>query len=142
MLIRRAKSRVAVEVNWEVRDLMKVAASQAATHLSEFRATEALVEARTAYRDKFRAALDAGRFDAILCPPTSLPALLHGDRRQGVCRQLTGRPAPLRGPQRPAHGRVHLRPAQAPAGRGHGGHRGVMADHPEAESGARGHRAG
>lgn len=39
----------------------------------------ALVEARTAYRDKFRAALDAGRFDAILCPPTSLPALLHGD---------------------------------------------------------------
>jgi putative PEP-CTERM system histidine kinase len=41
-----AKSRVAVDVNWEVRDLLKVAGSQVATHLAEFRATEALVEAR------------------------------------------------------------------------------------------------
>ena len=41
-----AKSRVALDINWEVRDLLKVAGSQVATHLSEFRATEALVEAR------------------------------------------------------------------------------------------------
>jgi putative PEP-CTERM system histidine kinase len=41
-----AKSRVAVEMNWEVRDLLKVASRQAATYLGQVRATEALVEAR------------------------------------------------------------------------------------------------
>lgn len=37
-----------------------------------------LVEQRNAYRARFMAALDAGRFDAILCPPEALPALTHG----------------------------------------------------------------
>lgn len=37
-----------------------------------------LVEARTNYRQKFMAAMDAGNYDVILCPPASLPALLHG----------------------------------------------------------------
>ena len=37
-----------------------------------------LVEARTNYRQKFIQAMDAGRYDVILCPPTSLPAVLHG----------------------------------------------------------------
>ncbi len=37
-----------------------------------------LVEARTAYRYRFLRALDAGNFDAIICPPAALPALTHG----------------------------------------------------------------
>ena len=37
-----------------------------------------LVEERNRYRLRFVQALDAGRFDAILCPPSSLPAVLHG----------------------------------------------------------------
>lgn len=37
-----------------------------------------LVEARTNYRQKFLQAMDAGQYDVILCPPTSLPAVLHG----------------------------------------------------------------
>ncbi len=37
-----------------------------------------LIEERNLYRQRFIQALDAGRFDAILCPPTSLPAVLHG----------------------------------------------------------------
>jgi fatty acid amide hydrolase len=38
----------------------------------------ALVEARTDYRARFLKSLDAGNFDAILCPPFALPALTHG----------------------------------------------------------------
>lgn len=37
-----------------------------------------LIEERNLYRTRFIQALDAGRFDAIICPPTSLPAVLHG----------------------------------------------------------------
>lgn len=37
-----------------------------------------LVEERNLYRLRFIQALNGGRFDAILCPPTSLPAVHHG----------------------------------------------------------------
>lgn len=37
-----------------------------------------LILERTRYRDGFLAALDAGKYDAILCPPHALPALIHG----------------------------------------------------------------
>jgi putative PEP-CTERM system histidine kinase len=38
--------RVAIDVNWEVRDLLKTASRQAASYLGQIRATEALLEAR------------------------------------------------------------------------------------------------
>ncbi len=38
--------RAAIEVNWEVRDLLKTASHQAASYLGQLRATEALLEAR------------------------------------------------------------------------------------------------
>ena len=41
-----AKPRTAVDLNWEVRDLLKTAARQAAVFLSQMHATEALLEAR------------------------------------------------------------------------------------------------
>ena len=41
-----AKSLATIEVNWEVRDLLKTAARQAASYLGQVRATEALVEAQ------------------------------------------------------------------------------------------------
>jgi fatty acid amide hydrolase len=41
-----------------------------------------LLEDRNIYRRRFFDALTAGPFDAILCPPTSLPALLHGSTKQ------------------------------------------------------------
>ena len=37
-----------------------------------------LTAERTRYRARFIAAMDEGRFDAIICPPDALPALLHG----------------------------------------------------------------
>ncbi len=37
-----------------------------------------LVAERTRYRALFMQALDAGRYDAIICPPDGLPALRHG----------------------------------------------------------------
>jgi fatty acid amide hydrolase len=37
-----------------------------------------LIEDLATYRLRFHKALDSGRFDAIICPPTSLPAVLHG----------------------------------------------------------------
>src|SRR5262249_33694815 len=37
-----------------------------------------LLDEERVYRDRFLAALDAGRFDAIVCPPGGLPALRHG----------------------------------------------------------------
>lgn len=37
-----------------------------------------LVDDRARYRSAFIRALDAGRFDAIICPPDGLPALRHG----------------------------------------------------------------
>jgi fatty acid amide hydrolase len=43
-----------------------------------------LVEGQAAYRQRFRAALDAGRFDALLCPANGLPALPHGCRYGGL----------------------------------------------------------
>jgi fatty acid amide hydrolase len=36
-----------------------------------------LVEARNRYRARFLEALDQGQFDAIICPPVALPAMLH-----------------------------------------------------------------
>jgi fatty acid amide hydrolase len=45
------------------------------------RSTEAywkLIEDLLIYRVRFLNALNSGRFDAIICPPTSLPAPLHG----------------------------------------------------------------
>ncbi|HET9046236.1 MAG TPA: XrtA/PEP-CTERM system histidine kinase PrsK [Casimicrobiaceae bacterium] len=41
-----APSRAKVDVNWEVRDLLKTASRQAASYLGQIRATEALLEAR------------------------------------------------------------------------------------------------
>jgi fatty acid amide hydrolase len=37
-----------------------------------------LTDEEAAYRHRFLAALDAGPFDAIVCPPSGLPALRHG----------------------------------------------------------------
>jgi fatty acid amide hydrolase len=37
-----------------------------------------LADDEAAYRRRFLAALDAGPFDAIVCPPSGLPALRHG----------------------------------------------------------------
>jgi fatty acid amide hydrolase len=37
-----------------------------------------LVARRTHYRARFLAQLDAGHYDAIICPPCPLPALIHG----------------------------------------------------------------
>jgi fatty acid amide hydrolase len=37
-----------------------------------------LVERRNEYRSRFIKSLDAGRFDAVICPPDALPALTHG----------------------------------------------------------------
>ena len=37
-----------------------------------------LVEERNQYQREFIAALDAGGFDAVICPPHALPALTHG----------------------------------------------------------------
>lgn len=37
-----------------------------------------LVEQRNTYRARFIADLDAGNFDALICPPHALPALTHG----------------------------------------------------------------
>jgi len=37
-----------------------------------------LIEERYVYRLRFLEVLDSGHFDAIICPPTSLPAVLHG----------------------------------------------------------------
>lgn len=41
-----ARPRVHIDVNWEVLDLLKTASRQAATHLAQIQATEALLEAR------------------------------------------------------------------------------------------------
>jgi putative PEP-CTERM system histidine kinase len=41
-----ARPRAAIEVGWEVRDLLKTAARQAASYLGQLQATEALLEAR------------------------------------------------------------------------------------------------
>jgi len=41
-----AKARTSIEVNWEVRDLLKTASRQAASYLAQMHATEALLEVR------------------------------------------------------------------------------------------------
>ncbi|WIT11362.1 PEP-CTERM system histidine kinase PrsK [Paucibacter sediminis] len=41
-----AKPRTSIELNWEVRDLLRTASSQAASYLMQMQATEALLEAR------------------------------------------------------------------------------------------------
>ncbi len=41
-----ANSRAAIDVNWEIRDLLKVASRQAASYLGQIRASDALLEAR------------------------------------------------------------------------------------------------
>jgi fatty acid amide hydrolase len=58
-----------------------------------------LVDEQAAYRDRFRQALDAGRFDALVCPPNGLPALPHGSfyaaaaGSYGLLYNLLGMPA-------------------------------------------------
>jgi fatty acid amide hydrolase len=47
-------------------------------HASTPAAFAALAAARTEYQQRFLAKLDAGGFDALLCPPFALPALTHG----------------------------------------------------------------
>ena len=42
-----------------------------------------LMEEEDAYRTRFLGALDAGRFDAIICPPFALPAVPHGGYMAG-----------------------------------------------------------
>jgi fatty acid amide hydrolase len=42
-----------------------------------------LIEEEDAYRTRFLGALDAGRFDAIICPPFALPAVPHGGYMAG-----------------------------------------------------------
>jgi fatty acid amide hydrolase len=45
------------------------------------RSTEAyweIVEARSAYRERFVRSLEEGGFDVVLCPPCALPAITHG----------------------------------------------------------------
>ncbi len=64
--------------------IMRARGQNYVAHLIECmgaRSTEAywqIVEARTAYRMRFVQALEAGGFDAILCPPCALPAVTHG----------------------------------------------------------------
>ena len=41
-----------------------------------------LIAARDRYRDGFAAAVQQGRFDALLCPPNALPAFTHGASRE------------------------------------------------------------
>jgi fatty acid amide hydrolase len=48
-----------------------------------------LLDEQTAYRDRFLRALDAGGFDALLCPPSGLPALTHGCYFGGVAGSYT-----------------------------------------------------
>jgi fatty acid amide hydrolase len=48
-----------------------------------------LLDEETAYRGRFLAALDAGRFDAIVCPPSGLPALRHGAFNGSVAASYT-----------------------------------------------------
>jgi fatty acid amide hydrolase len=47
-------------------------------HQSTPGALAALAIARAEYQQRFLAALDAGGFDALVCPPFALPALTHG----------------------------------------------------------------
>jgi fatty acid amide hydrolase len=42
-----------------------------------------------AYRQRFLAALDAGRFDALVCPPNGLPALSHGSFNGSIASSYT-----------------------------------------------------
>jgi fatty acid amide hydrolase len=48
-----------------------------------------LIDEEAAYRGRFLAALDAGRFDAIVCPASGLPALRHGDFNGSVASSYT-----------------------------------------------------
>ena len=43
-----------------------------------------LIEAEDVYRNRFLSALDAGQFDAIVCPPFALPAVPHGGYMAGT----------------------------------------------------------
>src|SRR5262249_20120635 len=47
------------------------------------------VDEEAAYRARFLAALDAERFDVIICPPSGLPALRHGDFNGSVASSYT-----------------------------------------------------
>ncbi len=48
-----------------------------------------LVEEESEYRDRFLKALDAGRFDALVCPPNGLPAPTHGSFNAAVASSYT-----------------------------------------------------
>jgi fatty acid amide hydrolase len=56
----------------------RLAATLGSTGARSAAAYQTLVAERRAYSGRFLAALDAGRYDAILCPPDALPALRHG----------------------------------------------------------------
>jgi fatty acid amide hydrolase len=48
-----------------------------------------LIDEEAAYRGRFLAALDAGQFDAIVCPASGLPALRHGEFNGSVASSYT-----------------------------------------------------
>jgi fatty acid amide hydrolase len=48
-----------------------------------------LIEEEDAYRNRFLGALDAERFDAIVCPPFALPAVPHGGYMAGPAISYT-----------------------------------------------------
>jgi fatty acid amide hydrolase len=48
-----------------------------------------LTEEEDAYRTRFLGVLDAGRFDAIICPPFALPAVPHGGYMAGPALSYT-----------------------------------------------------
>jgi fatty acid amide hydrolase len=59
-----------------------------------------IVEARTKYRAKFVHSLEEGGFDAVLCPPYALPAVIHGSSEHlfpamtyGLVYNVIGAPA-------------------------------------------------
>jgi fatty acid amide hydrolase len=76
-----------------------------------------LLDEQTAYRDRFLRALDAGGIDALLCPPSGLPALTHGCYFGGVAGSyallynLLGMPAGVVAATRVRPGEESDRPA-------------------------------
>jgi fatty acid amide hydrolase len=76
-----------------------------------------LIEEEDAYRTRFLGALDAGRFDAIVCPPFALPAVPHGGNMAGpalsysMLYNLLGMPAGVVAATRVQPGEESDRPA-------------------------------
>jgi fatty acid amide hydrolase len=76
-----------------------------------------LIEEEDAYRTRFLGALDAGRFDAIICPPFALPAVRHGGYMAGpalsyaMLYNLLGMPAGVVAATRVRPGEEGVRPS-------------------------------